>query len=87
MVGVETPRGVAVILTPVGRDALTVAGLIERAGLRAVICNTIQEVVENLERVVEAVVVAEEALYGNQVRALGTGWAGSRRGLTNPSLY
>ena len=49
MVAVETPRGMAVILMPVGRDALTVAGLIERTGLRAVVCNTIQEVVENLE--------------------------------------
>jgi signal transduction histidine kinase len=75
MVGVDTPRGVAVILMPVGRDALTVAGLIERAGLRPVVCNTILEVVENLERVVEVVLVAEEALYGNHVRALEE-WVG-----------
>ena len=34
MVGVETPKGVVLVLTPVGRDAATVAGLIERAGLR-----------------------------------------------------
>lgn len=70
MVPVETSRGVAVILMPVGRDAVTVAGLIERTGLRAVVCNTVQEVAENLERIVEVVVVAEEAVYGNHIRAL-----------------
>jgi signal transduction histidine kinase len=60
---------------PVGRDAAAVAGLIERAGLRAVVCKTIQEVVENLEWVVEVVLVAEEALYGNNVRVLED-WVG-----------
>jgi signal transduction histidine kinase len=70
MAGAETPRGAALILMPVGRDAATVAGLIERTGLRPVVCTTIAEVAENLERVVEVVLVAEEALYGNNVRAL-----------------
>jgi signal transduction histidine kinase len=55
---------------PVGRDGTTVAALIERAGLRPVVCSTLQEVVENLEWVVEVVLVAEEALYGNNVRVL-----------------
>jgi signal transduction histidine kinase len=55
---------------PVGRDAATVARLIERAGLRPVVCNTLQELIENLEWVVEVVVVAEEALYGNNLRVL-----------------
>ena len=50
-------------------------GLIERAGLRAVVCNTLQEVIENLERVVEVVLVAEEALYGNNARVLED-WVG-----------
>jgi signal transduction histidine kinase len=75
MVGVETPRGVALVLLPVGRDAITVAGLIERTGLRPVICNTLREVVENLERIIEVVLVAEEALYGNNVLVLED-WVG-----------
>ena len=75
MVGLETPKGVVLVLMPVGRDAATVAKLIERAGLRPVVCNTLQEVMENLEWVVEVVLVAEEALYGNNVRVLED-WVG-----------
>jgi signal transduction histidine kinase len=70
MVGTETPKGLVLILMPVGRDAATVAGLVERVGLRPLVCNTLQEVIENLERVAEVVLVAEEALYGNNVRVL-----------------
>jgi signal transduction histidine kinase len=70
MVRVETPKGVVAVLMPVGRDAATVAKLIEKAGLRAVICSTVREVVKNLERTVEVVLVAEEALYGNNVLVL-----------------
>jgi signal transduction histidine kinase len=70
MVEVETPKGVVLILMPVGRDAATVAGLIERAGLRAVICNTVRDVVDHLERVIDVVLVAEEALYGSNVNDL-----------------
>jgi hypothetical protein len=75
MVGAEPPKGVVLVLLPVGRDALTVAGLIERTGLRPEICNTLREVVENLDHVVEVVLVAEEALYGNNVRVLAD-WVG-----------
>jgi signal transduction histidine kinase len=67
MVGVETQKGVVLVLMPVGRDAVTVSGLIERTGLQPVICDAPQAVVEKLESVVEVVLVAEEALYGNNV--------------------
>jgi signal transduction histidine kinase len=70
MVGIETRKSVVLVLTPVGRDAAAVAGLIERTGLRPVICNTVREVVDNLERIIEVVLVAEEALYGNNVLVL-----------------
>ena len=70
MVGVETPKGVVLVLLPVGRDAAAVARLIERAGLRPVICTTVLEAVEYLERTVEVVLVAEEALYSNNVLVL-----------------
>jgi signal transduction histidine kinase len=55
---------------PVGRDAATVAGLIDRTGLRAVICNTVRDVLDHLERIIDVVLVAEEALYGNNVNDL-----------------
>ena len=75
MVGVETPKDVVLVLMPVGRDAAAVARLIERAGLRPVICTTVLEAVEYLERTVEVVLVAEEALYGNNVLVLED-WVG-----------
>jgi len=67
MVGAETPKGKVLVLMPVGRDAATVAGLVERTGLQPVICATVREAVENLERTAEVAIVAEEALYGNNV--------------------
>jgi signal transduction histidine kinase len=70
MIGPETPRGMVLVLMRVGRDAAAVAGLIARTGLRPVVCNTLQELMENLDRIVEVVLVAEEALYGNNVRVL-----------------
>ena len=36
----------------------------------AVMCNTVREVVDRLERIVEVVLVAEEALYGKNVLVL-----------------
>jgi signal transduction histidine kinase len=70
MIAAETSKGVVLVLMPVGRDAATVAGLIERTGSRAVICNTVREVVDHLERIVDVVLVAEEALYGSSVNLL-----------------
>ena len=70
MVGVESRKSVVLVLTPVGRDAATVAGLIQRTGLRPVICNTVLQLVDNLDRIIEVVLVAEEALYGNNVLVL-----------------
>jgi signal transduction histidine kinase len=75
MIGAETSKGVVLVLMPVGRDAATVAGLIERTGSRAVICNTVREVVDHLERIVDVVLVAEEALYGSSVNVLED-WVG-----------
>jgi signal transduction histidine kinase len=44
--------------------------LIERTGLRAVICHTVRDVVDHLERIIDVVLVAEEALYGSNVNDL-----------------
>jgi signal transduction histidine kinase len=70
MVRAETPKGVALILMPVGRDSATVANLVGRTGLRPVICKTVQEVADNLECIVEVVLLAEEALYGKNILLL-----------------
>jgi signal transduction histidine kinase len=75
MAQVDMPKGVVLVLLPVGRDAATVAALVERTGLRAVVCSTLQELIENLEWVVEVALVAEEALYGHKVRILED-WVG-----------
>jgi signal transduction histidine kinase/ActR/RegA family two-component response regulator len=66
----DISRGVVLVLTPVGRDAATVAGLVERTGLRPIICDSVRALIENLERIIEVVLVAEEALYGNNVLVL-----------------
>ena len=70
MVGADTPRGEVLILATVGRDAPAVAVLMEKAGLRPVVCKTLQHVVDNLERIVDVVLIAEEALYGHNFRVL-----------------
>jgi hypothetical protein len=70
MVGADAPRGEVLILAPVGRDAPAVEGLMEKVGLRPVVCKNLQHVVENLERIVDVVLIAEEALYGDNVRVL-----------------
>ena len=70
MRGPDKSKGIVAILTPIGRDADAVAGLIARAGLFPVICETPQDLVEKLLRVIDVVVVAEEALYGRNVGVL-----------------
>ena len=70
MIGADKSRGIVLILAPIGRDAEAIAGLIDRAGLCPVICESTDDLIENLDRVIEVVLVAEEALYGNNVRVL-----------------
>jgi hypothetical protein len=47
---------------------------------------TLQEAIENLERVVEVVLVAEQALYGNNLRALED-WGRPSVTVINPLSY
>ncbi len=63
----EVFNGVVSILAPVGRDAATIAALVERAGLRAAVCSDAPDLVQSLGQTVDVVVVAEEALYGINV--------------------
>jgi signal transduction histidine kinase len=63
----EVVNRVVPILAPVGRDAAAIAGLIERAGLRPVVCLLPADLISQLERTVEVAIVAEEALYGGNL--------------------
>jgi hypothetical protein len=87
MAGIKTPGGVVLVLMPVGRDAATVAGLIERTGLRPVICKTLQELVENLDSVVEVGSWQRRRSTAIIFAFWRTGWAVSHRGLINPLSY
>ena len=85
MIGNDKSRGIVLILAPIGRDAQAIAGLVERAGLCSIICATHQDLIGNLDRVIEVVVVAEEALYGNNATFWKAGWPASLLGPTSPS--
>ena len=86
MIGNDKSRGIVLILAPIGRDAQAIAGLVERAGLCSIICATPQDLIGNLDRVIEVVVVAEEALYGNNVHIL-EGLGGPPASLVRSALY
>jgi signal transduction histidine kinase/CheY-like chemotaxis protein len=55
----------ALVLTPVGRDGSAVAGLLRRAGLDAIVCGSLDELLIGLDAGAEAAVAAEEALLGS----------------------
>jgi signal transduction histidine kinase/CheY-like chemotaxis protein len=67
MDGSDVSKGVVPILAPVGRDAATIAGLVERTGLWPQVRLSPVELVAELEQTVEVVIVAEEALYGSNL--------------------
>jgi signal transduction histidine kinase/CheY-like chemotaxis protein len=63
----EVAKGVVPVLAPIGRDAAAIADLIERAGLEPAVCLGPTELLAQLERTVEVVIVAEEGLYGSNL--------------------
>jgi signal transduction histidine kinase len=66
----EAPGGLVPILAPVGRDAAAIAGLVERAGLRPVVCSSPNDLVAQLDRTIDVVIVAEEALFGSNLQGV-----------------
>jgi PAS domain S-box-containing protein len=60
------------VFAPRGRDGLAVAEQLGRAGLGAHVCRDTDELLEELERQADAVVIAEEALFGTPAQAVGT---------------
>ena len=58
------------ILTPVGRDAVACARLIEQAGLFPQVCSHVADLIAQLEGHADVALIAEEALYGKAIAPL-----------------
>ncbi|MBW8709211.1 MAG: response regulator [Alphaproteobacteria bacterium] len=58
------------VSAPIGRDALTSATLLQQAGLPAVICGDLDELLRQLTLGAAAVLVAEEVLFGKNMKSL-----------------
>ena len=64
----ESPR--VVVFAPIGRDGPASADLLRRSGMTADVCHSVAEVLERAERDADAVFIAEEALFGQDLQAL-----------------
>ncbi len=58
------------VLAPIGRDAATVAGLLQRAGITAAICADFTAMMLRLDEGAGALFVAEEGLFGRPLEQL-----------------
>ncbi len=58
------------VLAPIGRDAAAAVELLKRAGVQGLVCESLDALLQQLENGAEAVLLAEEALFGKDVRAL-----------------
>jgi len=68
------PRSLRVLIcTPIGRDGPASAEILERAGLRTVVCRDLDQLVAGLDAGAGAAFVAEEALIGRDIARL-LGW-------------
>jgi PAS domain S-box-containing protein len=67
----HSARPFILVLAPRGRDGPAIAEGLDRAGLEAHVCRDTGELLAGLERRADAVVLAEEALFGTPAQALG----------------
>ncbi|SDQ55801.1 Histidine kinase-, DNA gyrase B-, and HSP90-like ATPase [Pseudoxanthomonas sp. CF385] len=58
------------VLAPIGRDAVTVADVLQRSGIRAEVCPTITALVERLDDGAGAAFIAEEGLFAEDTERL-----------------
>ncbi len=65
----ESP--LVVVFAPIGRDGPATADLLRRSGMAADVCHSVAEVLERAEHDADAVFIAEEALFGQDLKALG----------------
>jgi len=59
-----------IVYAPIGRDGPTSAELFERSGMRAVLCHSVDEVLQRAESDADAVFIAEEGLFGHDLNSL-----------------
>ena len=60
-----------VVFAPIGRDGPAAADVLRRSGMQAEVCHSLAEVLERAERDADAVFIAEEALFGQDLQDLG----------------
>ncbi|NKQ09933.1 response regulator [Pseudomonas sp. SST3] len=63
-----------VVFAPIGRDGPATADLLRRSGMAADVCHSVAEVLARAENDADAVFIAEEALFGQDLQTLAT-WA------------
>ncbi len=61
-----------VVYAPIGRDGPASAELLSRSGMDAVVCHSVDEVLRRAETDADAVFIAEEGLFGQDLQALAT---------------
>jgi signal transduction histidine kinase len=63
---------IVLILAPVGRDAEACATLVEQGGLKPYVCSDVRDLLAQLDRHADVVLITEEALYGKAIDPLTT---------------
>ncbi|MDL0439795.1 response regulator [Stutzerimonas frequens] len=63
---------IVVVYAPIGRDGPASAELLSRSGMDAVVCHSVDEVLGRAETDADAVFIAEEGLFGQDLQALAT---------------
>jgi signal transduction histidine kinase/CheY-like chemotaxis protein len=61
---------IIVVYAPIGRDGPATAELLRRIGMEAVVCHGVDEVLQRAETDAAAVFIAEEGLFGHDLKAL-----------------
>lgn len=64
----ESP--IVVVYAPIGRDGPASAELLSRSGMDAVVCHSVDEVLRRAETDADAVFIAEEGLFGQDLEGL-----------------
>ncbi len=59
-----------VVYAPIGRDGPATAELLRRSGMEAVVCHGVDEVLQRAETDAAAVFIAEESLFGHDLKSL-----------------
>ena len=60
-----------VVFAPIGRDGPAAADVLRRSGMQAEVCHSLAEVLQRAEHDADAVFIAEEALFGQDLQDLG----------------